>query len=412
MGMALTGYSMPIFWWGLLLIMFFSVELGWTPVSGRIALIYFFEPVTGFMLIDSLLSGQQGAFRSALSPSDPADDRARHHPARRHRPQTRSAMLEVLGEDYVRTARAKGLSPLRVVGLHALRNALIPVVTSIGLQVGYADGRRDPDRDDLLLAGHRQVDDRFDLRRDYPAVQGGLLLIASVVMLVNLIVDLLYGLDQSAHPPWPLTSPIRRSPVPVAAASAASAAPRSGLYSRENRGAVARPRRPRCSSSSLAVFADFVAPHRPIEQFRDFVRCRRSGTRAAPGRFLLGTDAVGRDILSRLIYGARISLFIGLSVMVVSVVRRHHRSAWSPASPRHGRRVIMRLMDYHLAFPSLLLALVLVAILGPGLVNAMIAIAIVFLPHYVRLDARGGDGRESTRTTSRPRGSPAPGRCG
>jgi hypothetical protein len=93
--------------------------------------------------------------------------------------QTRSAMLEVLGEDYVRTARSKGLSPLRVVGVHALRNAMIPVITTIGLQIGVLLGRRHPDRNDLLLAGYRQVDGRCSVfKRDYPVVQGGLLLIA------------------------------------------------------------------------------------------------------------------------------------------------------------------------------------------------------------------------------------------
>ncbi len=86
MSTALVGYSMPIFWWGLLLIILFSGILGWTPVSGRISLLYYFQPVTGFMLIDSLLSGQEGAFALGGQPPDPADDRARHHPARRHRP--------------------------------------------------------------------------------------------------------------------------------------------------------------------------------------------------------------------------------------------------------------------------------------------------------------------------------------
>src|SRR5690606_19388987 len=110
--------------------------LGWTPVSGRMSLMYFIQPVTGFMLIDALLSGQKGAFSSAV-----------HHlilptialstiPLAVIARQTRSAMLEVLGDDYVRTARAKGLPPRAVIGLHALRNALIPVVTTIGLQVG------------------------------------------------------------------------------------------------------------------------------------------------------------------------------------------------------------------------------------------------------------------------------------
>ncbi|MBU2193812.1 MAG: ABC transporter permease subunit, partial [Alphaproteobacteria bacterium] len=136
MGTALVGYSMPIFWWGLLLIIFFSGILQWTPVSGRISLLYFFPPVTGFMLIDSLLSGQAGAFKSAVSHLVLPTIVLGTIPLAVIARQTRSAMLEVLGEDYVRTARAKGLAPFRVVGIHALRNAMIPVITTIGLQVG------------------------------------------------------------------------------------------------------------------------------------------------------------------------------------------------------------------------------------------------------------------------------------
>ena len=191
---ALTGYSMPIFWWGLLLIIFFSGTLGWTPVSGRISLLYYFEPVTGFMLIDSFLSGQEGAFKSAMShlvlPSIVLSTIPLAVIAR----QTRSAMLEVLGEDYVRTARAKGLSPVRVIGLHALRNALIPVITVIGLQVGvlFAGAILTETIFSWPGIGKWMVDSIF--RRDYPSVQGGLLMIAAVVMIVNLAVDLMYGL--------------------------------------------------------------------------------------------------------------------------------------------------------------------------------------------------------------------------
>ncbi|WP_088344196.1 MULTISPECIES: ABC transporter permease subunit [Rhodomicrobium] len=194
MGTALVGYSMPIFWWGLLLIIVFSGMLGWTPVSGRISLFYYFPNVTGLMLVDSLLSGEKGAFGSAVShlilPSIVLGTIPLAVIAR----QTRSAMLEVLGEDYVRTARAKGMSSLRVVGVHALRNAMIPVVTTIGLQIG------------VLITGAILTETIFSwpgigkwmvdsiFRRDYPAVQGGLLLIAVNVMVVNLVVDLLYGL--------------------------------------------------------------------------------------------------------------------------------------------------------------------------------------------------------------------------
>lgn len=194
MGTALVGYSMPIFWWGLLLIILFSGILQWTPVSGRISLMFFFPQVTGFMLIDSLLSGQKGAFVSAVSHLILPSIVLATIPLAVIARQTRSAMLEVLGEDFVRTARAKGLPPRRVIGLHALRNALIPVVTTIGLQVG------------VLLGGAILTETIFSWpgigkwlvdsisRRDYFVVQGGLLLIAGIVMMVNLIVDVLYGL--------------------------------------------------------------------------------------------------------------------------------------------------------------------------------------------------------------------------
>jgi dipeptide transport system permease protein len=194
MGAALTGYSMPIFWWGLLLILFFSLQLGWTPVSGRIDLDYYFEDGTGFMLWDSLVSDQEGAFKSAVMHLILPTIVLGTIPLAVIARMTRSAMLEVLGEDYVRTARAKGLSGFRVVGVHALRNALIPVVTVIGLQVG------------TLMAGAILTENIFSwpgvgswlvnsiYQRDYPSVQGGVLLIAGFVILVNLSVDLIYGL--------------------------------------------------------------------------------------------------------------------------------------------------------------------------------------------------------------------------
>jgi dipeptide transport system permease protein len=194
MSSALVGYSMPIFWWALLLIIVFSGNLGWTPVSGRIDLLYYFPNVTGFMLIDSVLSGQNGAFTSAVRHLILPSIVLATIPLAVIARQTRSAMLEVLSEDYIRTAKAKGLAPARVNGLHALRNAMIPVVTVIGLMVG------------TLLAGAILTETIFSwpgigkwmvdsiFRRDYPVVQGGLLLVAVMVMVVNLIVDLLYGL--------------------------------------------------------------------------------------------------------------------------------------------------------------------------------------------------------------------------
>ncbi|WP_368939985.1 dipeptide ABC transporter permease DppB [Proteus mirabilis] len=194
---SLAGYSMPIFWWGIMLIMLVSVKLDLTPVSGRLADSVFLDdsyPLTGFMLIDTLFWGEEGDFLDAL-----------HHiilpaivlgtiPLAVIVRMTRSAMLEVLGEDYIRTARAKGLSRARVILIHALRNAMLPVVTVIGLQVG------------TMLAGAILTETIFSWpglgrwlidalqRRDYPVVQGGVLLIATMIIFVNLLVDVLYGI--------------------------------------------------------------------------------------------------------------------------------------------------------------------------------------------------------------------------
>ncbi len=193
MGMATVGYSMPVFWWGLILIMFFSVNLGWTPVSGRISIEYDVARVSGFLLVDSWLSGEEGAFSSALVhlllPAVVLGTSSLAVVAR----MTRSSMLEVLREDYVRTARAKGLSPVRVVVVHALRNALIPVLTVVGMQTGS------------LLAGAVLTETIFSwpgigkwlidsiARRDYPVVQAGILISALTFIAVNLFVDILYG---------------------------------------------------------------------------------------------------------------------------------------------------------------------------------------------------------------------------
>ncbi|UPK80899.1 dipeptide ABC transporter permease DppB [Proteus vulgaris] len=194
---SLAGYSMPIFWWGIMLIMLVSVKLDLTPVSGRLADSVFLDdsnPLTGFMLIDTFIWGEEGDFIDAI-----------HHiilpaivlgtiPLAVIVRMTRSSMLEVLGEDYIRTARAKGLSRARVILIHALRNAMLPVVTVIGLQVG------------TMLAGAILTETIFSWpglgrwlidalqRRDYPVVQGGVLVIATMIIFVNLLVDVLYGI--------------------------------------------------------------------------------------------------------------------------------------------------------------------------------------------------------------------------
>ena len=193
MGAALAGYSMPVFWWAILLILLFSVTLGITPVSSRLDVAYYIQPVTGFMLIDSWLSGEPGAFRSALSHLVLPAIALGTIPMAVIARMTRSSMLEVLNEDYVRTARAKGLGPGRVVGLHALRNALIPVITVVGLQVGSLFGGAVLTETIFAWPGVGKWLIESVNRRDYPVLQGGMLLIAAIIIGVNLLVDLLSG---------------------------------------------------------------------------------------------------------------------------------------------------------------------------------------------------------------------------
>lgn len=195
-GLSLAGYSMPIFWWGMMLIMLVSVNLDLTPVSGRISDMVFLddsEPLTGFMLIDTYFYGEEGNFWDAL-----------HHlilpaivlgtiPLAVIVRMTRSSMLEVLSEDYILTARAKGLGRARIILIHALRNALIPVITVIGLQVGTMLGGAILTETIFSWPGVGRWLIEALQRRDYPVVQSGVLLVASLIIIVNFLVDLLYG---------------------------------------------------------------------------------------------------------------------------------------------------------------------------------------------------------------------------
>ncbi|MGE0764647.1 MAG: ABC transporter permease [Bdellovibrionales bacterium] len=191
-GAALLGYSMPIFWWGLILILIFSVTLKLTPVAGRMNVMYDFEAKTGFMLIDAFISGGWTVLWEALRHLFLPAVALATVPLAAISRMTRSSMLDVLREDYIRTARAKGLGDWAVIGRHALRNALVPIVTVIGLMGS------------TLLTGAILTETIFAWpgigkwlvqsvsARDYPVIQGGLLMIGLIVIIVNFLVDVLY----------------------------------------------------------------------------------------------------------------------------------------------------------------------------------------------------------------------------
>ncbi len=197
MSVSLIGYSMPIFWWGLILILVFSVKLGLTPVSGRIDLVFDIPVFSGLYLIDTLQTSVLRAegltpFWSALKHLILPATALGTIPLAVIARMTRSSMLEVLGEDYIRTAKAKGMSKTRIVYIHALRNALVPIVTTLALLFGS------------IITGAILTETIFSwpgigkwivqsiTSRDYPVIQGGVLIISFIIIMTNIFVDVIY----------------------------------------------------------------------------------------------------------------------------------------------------------------------------------------------------------------------------
>ncbi|MBI3089047.1 MAG: ABC transporter permease [Candidatus Tectomicrobia bacterium] len=189
---AVTGVSMPVYWLGLLLLLIFSVWLGWLPLSGRLSIGLEAPRVSGLLLVDTLLAGDRGAFLDALRHLILPALALGSIPVALVARMTRASVLDVLHQDYVRTARAKGLPPRRVVGKHVLKNALIAITTVVGLQFG------------LLLSGAILTETIFSwpgmgrwliqavYERDFQVLQCGALVVATAFVLINLLVDLSY----------------------------------------------------------------------------------------------------------------------------------------------------------------------------------------------------------------------------
>jgi peptide/nickel transport system permease protein len=190
---ALAGVSMPIFWLGLVFMLIFSLNLGWLPMSGRLSVGVDLETITNFYILDALLTRNWAAFKDALWHIIMPAVTLSTIPTAIIARMTRSSMLEVLRQDYIKTAKAKGLSQFIVIFKHALRNALIPVVTTIGLQFG------------VLMAGAILTETIFAwpgvgkwmydavMQRDYMVIRSGTLFIATIFILINLCVDVLYA---------------------------------------------------------------------------------------------------------------------------------------------------------------------------------------------------------------------------
>jgi peptide/nickel transport system permease protein len=192
MVIALIGVSMPIFWLGLMEQWIFSINLGWLPTSGREEVRDPISAITNFYLVDSLLNGRFDQFIVAIKHIILPGAALATIPTAIIARMTRASMLEVMRSDYVRTAKAKGQKMFIVIYKHALKNALIPVLTVVGLQLG------------MLLGGAILTETIFSWPgigryiyeaigyRDYPVIQSGILIVAFIFVMINLIVDILY----------------------------------------------------------------------------------------------------------------------------------------------------------------------------------------------------------------------------
>ncbi|MBN1297033.1 ABC transporter permease subunit [bacterium] len=415
MVIALIGVSIPNFWLGPMLILLFSVKLDWLPVSGR------YGPAS-YVLPAITLGTALAAILTRM---------------------TRSSLLEVLKEQYIMTAYAKGASHRRAILKHALRNALIPVITIMGLQFGALLGGSVITETVFSWPGIGRELIQAIQSRDYPVVQGCVLLISFCYVFVNLITDLTYGiLDpriQYASGPavwsdWLRTTKrwirgfIRWFPGNLVTVSVIGAGivwlglDRPGMHGIglgvERVSAWLGTLKWLLPAGPIVLF--LLWRRRDPGSFKAFVRSGKSMTgliitvlfiavgvwgpvmssqdpatqdltlRLQPpdASHLFGMDHLGRDLFSRVVYGAQISMTVGLIVTSISLVIGVMIGMISGYAGGWVDDAIMRLVDIMLAFPGILLAIAMVAVLGPDLKNVMIALCIMGWVGYARL-ARG-----------------------
>ena len=418
MFLALLGVSMPNFWLGPMLILIFSVQLNWLAVSGR------FGP-SSYILPAITLGTSLAAILTRM---------------------TRASLLEVLKAQYITTAYAKGASGPRTIFRHALRNALIPVTTIMGLQVGALLGGSVITETVFSWPGIGRELIQAIQGRDYPVVQGCVLLIAFCYVLINLVTDLMYGLldpritYDAPAPVWRnflastgrnlkrffswypgnifvsmtilLTAcwaaagfpvPLRRIPWTGSAELNSAIGftlrililavfPAALMWWRKRDPGSWRSFRRSTRSvigltlTGIFLFVGLFGPDlTSVDPTAQELAVRLAYPRAD---HWFGLDHVGRDLLSRILHGARISMVVGLVVTLVSMGIGVLIGMISGLAGGWLDDLIMRFVDILLAFPGILLAIAMVAVLGPDIRNVMIALCCMGWVGYARL-ARG-----------------------
>ncbi len=364
MTLTLFGVSMPIFWLGLMLLVLFAAGLGWLPVGGLMPVGLDPPRVTGMSMIDSALSGNVtmigASLRHMLLPAVTLASVPLALIAR----ITRAEVLSAATADHVRTARAKGLANSRVVLRHVVRNAAIPIVTVIGLQLG------------LLLSGAVLTETIYSL----PGL-------GRLMVEFDPVARLRGGAGRRAVHRGGVRAgepgggrAVRRTGSTDQPGMSVTIAAQPGVVRRALRGTGARFGLAIAAAFlALTVAAPLVAPFDPYDQ-------DLSNALSPPSAVhWFGADQYGRDTLSRIVYGTRTAL---LAIVMADGLALLVGGSLGLVAGYAGGRVdalLMRVVDVLLAFPYLLLALIIVAVLGPSLTNSVIAIGIIYTPQYARL---------------------------
>ncbi len=447
---ALVGVSMPIFWLGFLVQKGLAGELGLFPFGARLDIAKWptFYSETGFYLIDAAFVYQNveltlDILHHLMLPSMVLATVPMALIAR----MTRSNMLEVLGQDYIRTARAKGLAPKPVVLRHAMRNALIPVITAIGTQFGYLLGGAVLTETIFSWPGvGRYVIEAIDVL-DAKPLQASVMLVALVFIVVNLLTDLSYAVidprlrhgagktsDAVAGVGWVKFAPWAMAGLPWVALLCVGIWHSTGrsetgaawavvlalvgievlavvafVVSRGLLGQIAsslwdsisttaahlgtntkefarflRRHKPALAGVTLillmvtaALGAQWIAPYDPMEGLQQY-------NLPASGDHWLGTDSQGRDLFSRLVWGARYTLLVALAATLLSLVLGTLVGALAGYFGGAVDSFFMRCIDFMMSFPSFLLAVVTVAVLGKSLENLIWAVGVVGIPLFAR----------------------------
>jgi ABC-type dipeptide/oligopeptide/nickel transport system permease component len=369
--LSLVGVGIPVFWAGLIFQLVFAGQLGWLPLEGRLGWQFTPPPtVTNMYTIDALIAGQWATLQDALRHLVlPGITLAIGRVAAVAR-ITHAAMVDVMRLDYVRTARAKGLPNRTIVYGHALRNAMLPTLTTLGLQVGFLLGGDHPGGDHLLLGRHRDV----RVGRHLPARHAGH-----------------HGRHVGDHAGVHAGQPRRRSLVrrvqPEDLVRMSHAAGGTARKRRTNRLVAALKNNPAASLGLVFVFVFLLlaalpglfGTHDPI--LIDLTSRLRPPSPAHP----FGTDHLGMDVFTRVVYGARTTLFIVMVVLGIAVTIGTVVGAIAGYLGGWVDEILMRITDVMLAFPFLVLAIAINAALGRGLWQTMLAVGLSWWPSYARL---------------------------